>query len=151
MTLSTRVLWLKLAAIIVWLFAVPTWLAIVWAPARAFLNAFLDVAIWPVLDGAQALQGVEANMLLAIIAGFSVAIGWFTWTLATVVMPREPDLARRTVAIGMGGWFVVDSLGSWLGGAGGNVLLNVGFAILFLVPALWPEPQEGAQPIAERG
>ena len=144
MTLAARILWLKIAAVTVWLFAVPTFLGIAWAPARAFLNAFLDVAIWPVLDGAQRLDGAEANMLLAIVAGFSVAVGWFVWTMATVVMPRDPALARRTVAIAMGGWFVVDSLGSWMGGAGGNVLLNVGFAALFLVPALWPDARKAS-------
>ena len=141
MTLSTRILWLKVAAIAVWAFMVPTWLGIFWAPARSFLNGFLDVAIWPILDGAQRLEGSEANMLLAIIAGFSFAICWFTWTMANL-MQREPALARRTVAIAMGGWFVIDSLGSMMGGAGGNVLLNIGFAALFLVPALWPDARE---------
>ena len=143
MTLQTRTLWLRIAAIVLWAFAVPTWLGIVWAPAHAFLNGFLDVAIWPVLDGAQQLQGTEANMLLAIIAGFSFAIGWFAWTMASL-MPREPALARRTVAIAMGGWFAVDSLGSLVGGAGGNVLLNIAFAALFLAPALWPDAREEA-------
>ena len=138
MTLSTRILWLKIAAVAIWAFALPTWLGIAWGPARAFLEGFLDVAIWPVLDGAQSLKGAEANMLLAIIAGFSVAIGWFVWTMATL-MPREPALARRTVAIAMGGWFVVDSLGSIMGGAAGNVVPNIAFAVLFLAPALWPD------------
>ena len=143
MTLAARILWLKAAALVVWAFAVPTFLCIVWEPARAVLRLFLDLAIWPPLDGAQNLAGPAANMLLAIIAGFSVAIGWFTWTLAAEGMPRDPLRARRTVAIAMGGWFAVDSLGSWLGGAGGNVLLNIGFALLFLVPALWPDPRRG--------
>ena len=40
----------------------------------------------------------------------------------------------------MGGWLLIDSFGSFTGGAGGNVLLNLGFAVLFLAPALWPEP-----------
>lgn len=142
MTLHTRILWLKIGAITVWVFAVPTWLAIVWPPALAFADGFFDLAIWPVFDGAQSLRGAEVNMLLAIVAGFSVAIGTFVWVLAGVVMPRDPDLARRTIAIAMGGWFVVDSLGSLLGGAGGNVLLNVGFAALFLVPVLWPDTRE---------
>ena len=150
MTVTTRVLWLKIAAGVIWAFSVPTLLGIVWGPARAFLNGFLDVAIWPVLDGAQRLEGAEANMLLAIISGFSLAIGWFVWTMATVVMPRDPALARRTIAIAMGGWFALDSIGSWLGGAGGNVLLNVGFALLFLVPVCWPDasseaPADGAK------
>ena len=139
MTLATRTLWLKFAAIVIWLFAVPTWLAIVWPPALAFADGFFDVAIWPVLDGAQALRGAETNMLLAIVAGFSFAIGFFVWTLADF-MEREPALARRTIAVAMGGWLVIDSAGSALGGAAGNVLLNVGFGLLFLVPALWPDP-----------
>ena len=140
MSLSARILWLRVAAAIVWLFALLIWLGIVWGPARAFLTTFLDIAIWPMLDGQQRLEGREANMLLAIIAGFSFAIGWFVWTLASDLMPRDPAFARRAIAIAMGGWFLVDSAGSWLGGAGGNVLLNVGFAVLFLVPALWPDP-----------
>ena len=139
MPLSTRILWLKIASLVMWAFAIPTFLGIAWQPARAFLDGFLDLAIWPILDGTQRLQGTEANMLLAIVAGFSVAIGWFVWTLATVVMPRDPALARRTIALAMGGWLIVDSLGSWLGGAGGNVLLNLGFGALFLVPTLWPD------------
>ena len=148
MTLTTRILWLKIAAVVVWGFAVPTLLGIVWAPARAFLEGFLDLAIWPALDGAQRLEGPEANMLLAIVAGFSVAIGVFVWVLATRVMPRDAGLARRTIALAMGGWLVVDSLGSWLGGAGGNVLLNLGFGALFLVPALWPEPRPAGSVLA---
>lgn len=139
MTTATRILWLKAAALMLWAFAVPTWLGIVWAPARAFLDGFLDVAIWPAFDGAQRLAGAEADMLLAIVAGFSVAIGIFVWVLASAVMPRDPMLARRTVAWAMGGWFVVDSAGSWMGGAGGNVWLNAALAVPFLVPALWPE------------
>ncbi|MGR3436324.1 MAG: hypothetical protein ACU0CO_15775 [Shimia sp.] len=150
MPLAARILWLKAAALVIWAFAVPIFLGIVWAPARAFLRLFLDLAIWPPLDGAQDLAGPEANMLLAIVAGLSVAIGWFSWTMATQVMPRDASLARRTVALAMGGWFAVDSLGSWLGGAGGNVLLNVGFALLFLVPALWPDPRRGAAPGAAK-
>lgn len=142
MTLPTRIVWLKIAAIAVWAFAVPTWLAIVWPPALAFAEGFFDVAIWPVLDGTQVLRGAEVNMLLAIVAGFSVAIGTFVWVLADIVMPRDPDLARRTIAIAMGGWLLVDSLGSWLGGAGGNVALNIGFGLLFLVPVLWPDARE---------
>ena len=149
MPLSTRILWLKIGAFVVWTFGVATWLAIVWPPALAFANGFFDVAIWPVLDGAQSLEGVETNMLLAIVAGFSVAIGTFVWVLATSVMPRDPALARRTIAIAMGGWLAVDSLGSWFGGAGGNVLLNLGFGALFLVPALWPDGR-GARERGER-
>lgn len=151
MTLAARILWLKAAALVVWAFALPTFLGIVWEPARTVLRLLLDLVIWPPLDGAQDLAGPETNMLLAIVAGFSVAIGWFTWTLAAEGMPRDPLRARRTVAIAMGGWFAVDSLGSWLGGAGGNVLLNVGFALLFLVPALWPDARREAAPGAAPG
>ena len=140
MPLATRILWLRIAVLVLAAFAVPTFLGVVPGPARAFLEGFLDIAIWPVLDGAQRLEGAEANMLLAIIAGFSVAIGTFVWVLATTVMPRDPDLARRTIALAMGGWLAVDSAASWLGGAGGNVLLNLGFGALFLVPVLWPDP-----------
>ena len=150
MTLSTRILWLKVAALVVWGFAVPVLLGITWEPARTFLEGFLDLAIWPALDGAQRLDGAEADMLLAIVAGFSVAIGVFVWVLATRIMPRDPGLARRTIALAMGGWFAVDSLGSWLGGAGGNVILNMGFAALFLVPALWPEPRPAGRTPAPR-
>lgn len=138
MSNSTRILWLKAAALVTLLFAVQVWLAIVSAPIRSLMEGFLDVAIWPVMDGAQILQGSEVNMLLAIVAGFSVAIASSTWLVADQIMPHDPVLGRRLIGWPMGGWFVVDSFGSWMGGAGGNVLLNVGFAALFLVPAFWP-------------
>ena len=97
MFLQARTIWLKIAAIVIWEFAVPTLFGIFWQPARTFLALFLDVAIWPVPDGTQRVDGIEANMMLATIAGFSVVIGWVAWTLATVVMPRASALAYRTI------------------------------------------------------
>ena len=147
MTIQARIAALKLAAIVTWGFGLVTWLAIVWGPAHAFGELFFDVAIWPVLDGAQRLEGEVTNMLLAIVAGFTLAIGTFVWLVATYVMPRDEALGRRMVAWPMGLWFVIDSLGSWAGGAGGNVLLNIGFAVLFLAPVLWPG-SEGERAVA---
>jgi hypothetical protein len=145
MSTSNRILWLKAAAIVTFLFAMQAWLTIVSPFVRGLMESFLDLAIWPIFDGAQVLQGSETNMLLAIIAGFSVAIAGFTWLVADQVMPRDPDLGRRLIGWPMGGWLVVDSLGSWLGGAGGNVILNIGFAILFLIPAFWPDGKKSLE------
>lgn len=149
MQAHTRIAALKAAAIVTVLFGAATWLAVVWSTARAFLTGLVDVAIWPILDGAQRLEGAETNMLLAIVAGFSFAIAAVTWLIADRVMPHDEALGRLMVGLPMGIWFVTDSLASIAGGAGGNALLNVGFALVFLVPAAWPGARESAA--ASRG
>ena len=49
-------------------------------------------------------------------------------------MPANPLLARQLLGKSLLTWFVFDSTGSWISGAGMNVSLNLALLLLFLVP-----------------
>jgi hypothetical protein len=92
-----------------------------------------DLVIWP-LDQAQSLASAETRLALAIGGGVMVGWGWMIWHLAGEPMDRAPDAVRAIIRNSVLAWFLVDSAGSILAGAALNVVGNLVFLALFLVP-----------------
>ena len=65
-------------------------------------------------------------------------VGWglMLWLIAVHVLPRDPGLAARIIRPSVIAWFLVDSAGSLAAGVPINALLNLGFAVSFLMPLL---------------
>lgn len=102
-------------------------------PAAAVTNILSDLVFWP-FDGRQAVDTQTARLLAAIGGGVMFGWGLLLWQLATQLMPKEPVLAASLIRTSIVAWFVVDSTCSVLAGAYLNVVLNVGFLAMFLVP-----------------
>ncbi|MCL1598330.1 MAG: hypothetical protein M3094_04040 [Actinomycetia bacterium] len=91
-----------------------------------------DLVFWPI-DGAQSLTQ-EARLLSAIVGGVMVGWGVTLVLLTQKVYPREPDLVSTVIRGGVWAWFVVDSIGSIAVGSPVNVVLNIGFLLVFVLP-----------------
>jgi hypothetical protein len=103
-------------------------------PATApVLAALADLMIWP-FDGVQTMATDEARLLAAIGGGVLVGWGWMLWVLAGEGIDQAPALARRVILTSVGIWFVVDSAGSLAAGAPFNVVGNLVFLGLFVLP-----------------
>jgi hypothetical protein len=63
-------------------------------------------------------------------------VGWglMIWQLAGEPLERAPDAVRAIIRNSVLAWFVVDSAGSIAAGAPLNVLPNLAFVALFLLP-----------------
>jgi hypothetical protein len=105
-----------------------------------------DLVIWP-LDGAQAGGDRVARLMFAICGGVLAAWGVFLWMLADQVMPEMPEVARRIVLTAALTWFGVDSGASVLAGAPLNVIANLPFLMMYLVPlrGAWPQGAPAAR------
>ena len=99
------------------------------APAR-FLG---DILIWP-LDGAERLASTETRLMLAIAGGVMAGWGWLIWQLAGEALAQNPDRTRRLIRQSLLLWFAVDSTTSIAAGVPLNVIGNLVFAALFLLP-----------------
>jgi hypothetical protein len=102
---------------------------------------FVDLAFWP-FDGRQTVAAPEARLLIGIGGGLTVGLCVMAWMVADRVMPRDPEAARAIVAVGIGSWFIVDSVASVAAGAPANALFNVPILLAFL----WPMRGLKAQP-----
>lgn len=103
------------------------------APLSGLMGGVLDGVFWPV-DGRQGAGAEETRLLLAILGGISFGWGLTIWQLAGAPLERMPEVVRPILRSGVLGWFLVDSTGSVLAGAPLNVVANVVFAALLLVP-----------------
>jgi hypothetical protein len=105
------------------------------AALRAPTLLFLDLVFWP-LDGQQANLSREAVFGVSLCG--AIMLGWGALMLG---LARDEKLSRepriwQIMTTGMVLWFVVDSLASWLAGAGVNVLSNAVFVVAYLVPVV---------------
>ncbi len=94
---------------------------------------FLDIIFWPI-DGQPAALSREA--VLGVSLTGAVMVGWGVLMLG---LAQDAKLSRdprvwHLMTYAMVTWFVVDSVASWLAGAGVNVLSNAGFLATFLIP-----------------
>jgi hypothetical protein len=132
MTHTTRQKWLKIAAIIVIAFGPVISLAA--HPATALLNGlFVDLAFWP-FDGAPTMDAPATRLLSAIGGGLTMGWGVMIYLVASMLYPREPELGRSIILSSVVTWFVVDSMGSVAAGAPANVLINLVFLLMLVVP-----------------
>jgi hypothetical protein len=132
MDMATRQKWLKCAALVTIGFGVLTA-----AAASLSLQAptllLADIIIWP-LDGAQRGDTDTTRLMFAIGGGVFAAWGVTLWLLAGEGMERAPDMVRRIVVTAALTWFVIDCTGSVLAGAALNIIPNLGFLAMFLLP-----------------
>lgn len=92
-----------------------------------------DVVIWP-MNGAETLAASETRLALAIGGGVMLGWGLMIWQLAGEPLVRAPEAVRAIIRTSILGWFCVDSAASVAAGAALNVLSNLVFLALFLVP-----------------
>jgi hypothetical protein len=92
-----------------------------------------DLLVWPV-DGAETLAASETRLGMAISGGVLVGWGLMIWQLAGEPLARMPEMVRAIIRTSMLTWFVVDSAGSVAAGAALNVVANLVFLVLFLIP-----------------
>lgn len=132
-----RVRWLKIGAAS--LFGFGLLVAVAAIPALNGPAAWLLDLIYFPLDGAEA-TGAPADRLLSAIAG-GVMAGWgvMLWIVAGEVYPADPVLGRRLVLKSIITWFVIDSSMSVAAGAPLNVVGNLGFLLVFVLP-VWSRP-----------
>ena len=126
--------WLKCASALVIGFGAIVALA-AHPSAAGIASFFADLLFWPV-DGQPTIAAPEARLLAAIGGGVMVGWGVLLWLLATRLYPRDADLARTMIAVSIGSWWTIDSLGSVIAGAPLNAVLNLAFVAIFLLP-LW--------------
>lgn len=132
MDMATRQKWLKCAAVVTIGFGVLT-AAAAYPALQAPTLLIADIIFWPV-DGAQNGDAPTLRLMFAIGGGFLAAWGVTLWLLAGEGMARAPDLVRRIVLTSALTWFVIDSMGSVLAGAPLNIIGNLGFLAMYLLP-----------------
>jgi hypothetical protein len=131
---SKSVFWLKIASGLTVGFGLM--IAATALPALAGPTRFFADLIFFPLDGAQDLSDPALRLVSAICGGVMAGWGVLLWLVATRILPRDPMLARQMVLTSLFTWFAIDSLGSLASGGGLNVLGNIAFLLIFIVPAL---------------
>ncbi|MEM7214709.1 MAG: hypothetical protein AAF423_04125 [Pseudomonadota bacterium] len=134
MSQENTIFWLKVASGIVIGFGL---LGIAGTmPSTAWpTGLFIDLAFWP-FDGNTGTNAPETRLMWGINAGVLTGWGVMMWLVATQLYGNEPELARKIILVSVGTWFVLDSSGSVLAGAPMNVVYNLGFLLMFVLP-LW--------------
>ena len=128
MTREKQLIWLRAGAVLV--IASGVLVGFGSHPATAGLARLLaDVLFWP-LEGVQTGAADETRLLAAIGGGVMIGWGLLLWQLA-----GEPS-AWRVIRMSVIAWFVADSAGSLAAGAPLNVVGNLVFLALFMIPLL---------------
>ena len=112
------------------------------SPTSTLVEGFLDVAHLP-LDGGETLSTSAAGLLNAILGGVLVGFGTLIWGVSGMVFAKDMALGRQILLPAIVGWFVFDSLGSILAGAGFNAVLNLVFFAWLTAPLMWPAERRG--------
>jgi hypothetical protein len=134
MTVQTSMIWLRVACVI----TVVTGLICAMASHPATGGVWLwlfDLLKWP-LDGDPAFFADDTRAVNAVLGGTMVGWGVLMYLLATSQRIQALPELPRLLLIGIVAWFVVDCIGSLLAGLPGNLVLNVGFLVLFVPPLL---------------
>lgn len=97
------------------------------------LRWFADLLFWPLGDP-QVLTN-EAQLLAAILGGIMASWAALVWMLTDALAAEQPLLLRRLILTMMTIWFVIDSAGSVASGGWLNVIGNLAFLALFVLPA----------------
>lgn len=97
------------------------------------LRWFADLLFWPLGDTVTVTD--EAQLLAAILGGVMVSWAVLFWMLTDALASDQPALLRRLIMSTMAVWFVIDSAASIASGGWLNVIGNLGFLALFILPA----------------
>jgi len=98
-------------------------------------HQFIDLAFWP-MDAAASGSASEARLLWGIYAGILAGWGVMLWQVAARLFPKEPVLVRRIILSSICTWYVIDGAGSIMAGAPMNVVYNLFFLAIFVIPLL---------------
>jgi hypothetical protein len=126
--------WLKISAIVIGSFG-PVFLLGTLPATQEPARWTMDLLSWP-LDGATTWDHPDTRFLSALTGGFLTGWGLLVWCLQAWVYDLAPEGVRRSVIVGLLGWFVVDSTGSVLSGNPSNVVFNL-LVLLLAVGPLW--------------
>jgi len=132
MTLETRIRWLKIGAVITIGFGLL--IAAAAMPALQAPIALLTDLIFYPLDGGPAIGSPGERLLSAITGGVMAGWGVMMYLAATEVLPKDPMTGRRLILAAIGTWFVIDSSMSVAAGAPLNVVGNLSFLLIFVLP-----------------
>ena len=132
MSIETRIAWLKAGSFITIGFGVVIVMAAI--PAlQAPTRMMLDFVFFPV-DGLQDMSTGPVRLLSAITGGILVGWGIMLRMVATQLLANNPGLARRLILVSIFTWFSIDSSMSIAAGAPLNVVGNLGFLAVFVLP-----------------
>ncbi len=140
MKLETRITWLKWASIMVIGFGVLLTVSLI-LDALFIWEPFFDMAYFPTGIAAMS-KSPDTLLIAAILGGVFAAWGVMMWQIATHLMRKDPELARKLVLTSVGSWFVLDSLGSAYVGAPLNALYNLAFLAVLIIPVWKPVKTE---------
>lgn len=96
------------------------------------LRWFADLLFWPLGD--PAILTDEAQLLSAILGGVMTSWAVLIWMLTDALGTEKPELLRRIIFTTMAIWFVIDSAASVASGGWLNVIGNIGFLAMFVIP-----------------
>ena len=129
---KSTIAWLKFASGVVIAFGILVSLSI-YPVMSGVLNILIDFVLWP-LDGEQTINSPEIKFILAVSGGITMGWGILFWQITTKVYPENPKLARTMILTSIWTWFIIDCFGSIMSNAPLNVLLNIPFLLIFLIP-----------------
>ena len=99
----------------------------------AWIAVFFDVAHFPFHSAPESLDPT-GRLMIAISGGLTVGLGAMVWTVATEVLPVAPAQGRKVILYSAVGWFITDSTFSVVAGSPFNVVLNLSFLLLMVLP-----------------
>lgn len=103
------------------------------AATDGLMRWFADLLFWPLGD--PAVMTDEAQLLAAISGGIMASWGVMIWMLTDALADAQPHLLRRIVLVAMTVWFIIDSIASVASGGWLNVIGNLAFLAMFVLPA----------------
>ncbi len=102
-----------------------------WDTTSEPLRLFAEVLFWTNTEQVEVAK--EANLLSAILGGVMLSWGMLYWML-TDLLRDDPARIKRIFLISIWAWFVADTLGSILSGGVVNVLFNLVYLSIFVLP-----------------
>ena len=144
MSFQTSLIWLKTSSILlIILGALFSWTTT--GPLAGVNLALVDFVVLP-LDGEQSYNAVETRLLAAIAGGLTAGFGMAFWVMTQHIYAENPVLGRRVILSSIMTWFVIDGIGSVLSGVAFNVVANLSFLAMFVLPVLLVKPEQNEQP-----
>ncbi len=132
MSMHTSITWLRIACVVTIVTGMLCALASHPATAGTWLFLF-DLLSWP-LNGDPAFFADDTRAVNAVLGGTMVGWGALMFLLVTPDHMKHNPALPRMLLVALGAWFGVDSVGSLLAELPGNIVLNVGFMVLFIPP-----------------